>query len=70
MDQGIIAAVKRHARVMLLRQVIETMPHREELRAIGKLQRAGTAGLKYGYGAHVLDAIRMLRYGLGKLTQK
>lgn len=70
MDQGLIAAVKRHARSQLLKQVLEVMPRREELRAIGKRQRAGTAGLKYGYSAHVLDAMRMVQHGVAQLTQK
>lgn len=70
MDQGIIAAVKRHSRARLLQQTIEALPDREALRLLGKQQRAGTAGLKYGFGAHVLDAMRLLRYGMSKLTKR
>lgn len=70
MDQGIISCVKRYARSDMLRQMIEILPERESLRDIGKLQKAGTAGLKFGYGAHVLDAIRMLQRGLAQLSPK
>lgn len=70
MDQGIIASVNRHARACLLTQDIKTMPKRSELRDIVKFQRTGTAGLKYGYGAHLLDAIKIFNYCLANLTQK
>lgn len=64
----IISAVKRHARREILRQLISTMRNREELRKIGKKQRAGTSGFKYGYGSHSLDSIRIVQFGFKKLS--
>lgn len=70
MDQGIIRAIKVHARADLLSQVIETMHNRDELRTLGYKQKEGMRGLKYAHAAHVLDAIQILHRSIKKLTAK
>lgn len=51
MDQGIIEPVKRYQRASLLKNNNDVMPKREEIRVVGRMQRAGTVGFKYGFGA-------------------
>lgn len=70
MEQGPIAAVKKVSRAALLRKIVATLPKRAELRELGKKKKRGTAGLDFGFPAHVLDAIKCVREGIESLTPK
>jgi hypothetical protein len=60
MDLGVIAALKKRYKYLLLRDVIKfvekTALERRDLLAAANQMRAGAAGVAYGRPAHVLDA--------------
>ena len=70
MDKGPIAMVKNVARSKLLAETVSILPDRARLRELGKKKRAGTAGLEYGFSAHVLDAIECVQKGMQSLTAR
>jgi hypothetical protein len=63
MDQGIIAAFKKHYKYNLLKEVIDFYENTEEevarLRDEANKLRSGGAGLMYGRPAHLIDAARI-----------
>lgn len=70
MDQGIIFSIKKKTRDLLLSEVVQTMPYRETLRALGKKQKSGNVRLKYCYPAHVLDTIKFIESAVASMDQK
>ena len=69
MDQGVIAALKRKYKGLLLHVMIKNIEKYDELRQLGASIAAGVRGLHHAYPANLLDASTLAHEAWEDLSQ-